>query len=143
MMVMYSFKTHMPSFPIVFALFPDLFMAAPLAIALLRVVLALYFLGLVARDVYAWLHVKPLHTHEHSYVTLHRTALCVTGVLLLLGLFTQGAALAGAALMVVSLERGFRDVREAPLRYLVALLAVVSLTLVFLGPGAFAVDMPL
>lgn len=69
----------------------------------------------------------------------------VAGVLLVIGLFTQGAAIAVGALMTLATIIKWRTPNALPYNTIefYILLAIVSSSLVFLGPGIFAFDLPL
>ncbi len=61
----------------------------------------------------------------------------IIGVLLLIGLYTQGAALAGLVLII-------RDFKKKQINsQLFILLLAILLSLLFLGPGLWAFDLPL
>lgn len=67
----------------------------------------------------------------------------ILGVLLLAGLYTQGAAIAVAVIMLGAVIIKLR--KPSLLRNDIefyALIGLVSLALLFLGPGAFAIDLP-
>lgn len=65
-------------------------------------------------------------------------------VLLILGLYTQAAALAG--LIIVAFDY-FADRKVAPMtgekRILYSIVKIILITLLFSGPGFFAFDLPL
>jgi len=69
----------------------------------------------------------------------------IAGVLLVIGFYTQGAAVVTGALMTVATFIKWRKPsalhRNTMDFYII--LAVVSFSLLFLGPGAFAIDLPL
>lgn len=68
----------------------------------------------------------------------------VTGLLLIFGLYTQVAALASAALMLAAtiIKARRRDALPNDIEFYILLLAV-SVSLLFLGAGFFAIDLPL
>lgn len=69
----------------------------------------------------------------------------IVGAFLVIGLYTQGAAIVTGALMTVASFIKWRKpsaLHRNTLDFYV-ILAVVSFSLLFLGPGAFAVDLPL
>ena len=61
----------------------------------------------------------------------------IIGILLLLGLYTQGAALAGIAITIWDFKKKSDD------RRLLFLLGTILLSLLFLGAGLWAFDLPL
>lgn len=69
----------------------------------------------------------------------------VAGVLLIIGLFTQGATLAVGALMTLAMIIKWRTPDALPRNTIefYILLAIVSFSLLFFGPGIFAFDLPL
>ncbi|MGB2580088.1 MAG: DoxX family protein [Minisyncoccia bacterium] len=69
----------------------------------------------------------------------------IAGGLLLVGLYTQGAALVTGALMLVATLIKWRKPSALPRNTIefYIILAVASFALLFLGPGAFAIDLPL
>lgn len=69
----------------------------------------------------------------------------VAGVLLTVGLFTQGAALATGILMTIATFIKWRTPNALPYNTIefYILLAIVSFSLLFFGPGIFAFDLPL
>lgn len=69
----------------------------------------------------------------------------IIGALLTIGLYTQGAAIAAGLLMVLATLIKWHRPSALPKNTtdFYFLLAVVSFALLFLGPGAWAVDLPL
>lgn len=113
------------------SLFPNLFTFALFAHFLLRLALAYQF-ALIAKARFK----KP-----YKYVAF---AEMITVILVTLGLYTQGALIGVMALLIVEsfLERKADTFNrtEANLR---TTLGLVALSLMFLGAGAFAFDLPL
>ena len=71
----------------------------------------------------------------------------VTGIFLIAGLYTQGAAIAGIliaidALFVKFLYKDLDKVAEYSKMFYILIL-IISLSLLFSGAGAFAIDLPL
>ncbi len=64
----------------------------------------------------------------------------VAGVLLTIGLYTQVAVIVAIILALISIK--FKSQRENNLNFSL-LLITISLALLFLGPGIFAIDLPL
>ena len=131
------------------SLFPQILFIAPLAITLLRIVLALYLLFIAwhivrHQDDLAQVRV-PIFGHAHAWMLMaSATAIGAIAVLLLVGAWTQVVAI--LALLVV-LKHLFWYSRFAAVlpypRSTYFLLACISLTLVVSGAGAFAFDLPL
>lgn len=69
----------------------------------------------------------------------------ITGALLLVGLYTQGAALVTGSLMVLAsfIKHHRPQVLHRNTIEFYIILAVASFALLFLGPGAWAIDLPL
>ena len=69
----------------------------------------------------------------------------IAGALLVVGLYTQGAVLVTGALMLVATFIKWRKPSALPRNTIefYIILAVASFALLFLGPGAFAIDLPL
>ena len=69
----------------------------------------------------------------------------ITGALLTIGLYTQGAAIVAGSLMTLATLIKWHKPSALPKNTndFYFLLAVVSFALLFLGPGAHAIDLPL
>jgi uncharacterized membrane protein YphA (DoxX/SURF4 family) len=69
---------------------------------------------------------------------------CVAGILLIIGLYTQGALLLTLLLII---KEWYINSRIAPLttdqKMILVFIFVISLALMCLGPGSFALDYPL
>ncbi len=125
----------------VFSLFPDLFALSLLGVMLLRIVAALYFLSLGYRAVTR--NSEGEGDSANTLTKLSGIGMLAVGLLLLFGLYTQAAALAGSALLVILLEQGLSRAPTDPMRPLYVLLLTITLSLLVLGPGAFSIDLPL
>ena len=135
------------------SLFPSLFAYEFLAITLIRVTLGLVFLWLWFRSLridkdkaeqIAFFEMVGLRPARLFWGVLSFTK-ATLGVLFIVGLWTQGAALVAAALMlgaggIKHLKPQLLPIHNAPFCFVVA---AVSLALLFLGPGALAIDLPL
>ncbi len=130
------------------SIFPQLFFLTPLAIALLRVAAGVVFLCA------AWMLVKGraelsqitfIVIGSGSWIPLLAAAVNLgLGVLLVVGFYTQAAAIVGALLSLKALVWHRRYPRFFPLGGTAyALIAVISLALIATGAGAFAFDLPL
>lgn len=130
--------------------FPDLLTYSLLAPLLLRLVLGFIFvdLGILKtkgekerwRATFEALHLKPADFFLPLYAFLQITG----GILLILGLWTQVAALmfvifTGAELYI---EWRAKEILKRDLVFYL-LLFIISLSLLFTGAGAFAFDIPL
>lgn len=110
------------------SLFPTLLFYPLPAIALLRWVLAVY-IGFVAYDRFK---------REYRYLSFIEF---VSAVGIAIGAFTQMFLISSIVMMVC--EYVVRRNTDSLYKFPLALLAVISLCLLFLGAGAFAVDLPL
>ena len=68
----------------------------------------------------------------------------VVALLLLIGLYTQGALIAVIILTFVELRLDSKSMTPNPTEKIFSIcIAIVAFALLFLGPGAFALDYPL
>lgn len=113
------------------SIFPHLFTFQLIAPTLLR--LALFFAGTAA----AW---KRYTRGPHAWLS---AIYAIVSILLLLGLYTQPGAIAGILLLIAdySLEKKSEISEEKKVIY--GLMAAMLVSLLFLGPGFFALDLPL
>lgn len=133
------------------SLFPSIFDYQMLGIFMLRVTLGLIF-------VYFWYekvtHQRVERIEFFEKLGLHPAKVYfavvsslegIAGLLLVAGLYTQGAAIVTGSLMILATITKWRR-PEALHRNTIEfyiILAVASFALLFLGPGAFAIDLPL
>lgn len=133
------------------SLFPAFFDYQLLGIFAIRVALGALF-------IYLWyekaVHARANHFHFFEKLGLRPAKIYhnivsyvegIIGALLFVGLYTQGAAIAAGVLMVATAIIKWKN-PEVSLKNGVEfyiMLAVVSFSLLFLGPGAFAIDLPL
>ncbi|MDO8604479.1 MAG: DoxX family protein [bacterium] len=133
------------------SLFPHLFDFQMLGIFMLRTTLGLIFVYFWYEKVFLF-KKDQIHFYEKLGLKPAKTFFLIissveglAGVLLVIGLYTQGAALVTGLLMSVATLIKWRKPSALPKNttdfYII--LAVVSFSLLFLGPGAFAVDLPL
>lgn len=133
------------------SLFPHLFDYSFLAIGILRITLGLIFLWFAYIKIFS-ARTEYLSFFEKTKVRPTKVFLNIAiGIELLIGLsmvtgyYSQAAELVGGALMTLAaLIKWYRPnllPHNTAAFYL--LLSVVSLTLLFIGPGAFAFDLPL
>ena len=131
------------------SLFPQILFLAPAGTALLRISAALTF---IYWGYFYWTHLAEVSEERLPIVGMVPTwlvsigaLLCAaTGALLLVGLWTQAAALVGAlgALKSAILGKRYSEVFPFP-RSASLLLFAICLSLVVSGAGAFAFDLPL
>ncbi len=124
-----------------FSLFPELFGVSVLATVLLRGTVGTYFFLLGIRTVRMF-RMQADSVTRRAFLLVLGLAQTGTGALLLLGLFTQGAALVAMATSLVSMSLP-PTLRAPGDRPLFLLLFIISFSLLFLGPGPFAFDKPL
>ena len=132
-----------------FSLFPDILFLTPVAVAFLRIVTGLYFAYIayrlyVTRNKIAGLKV-PVVGHMRLWMVLFSSlATLATGVLLIVGAWTQGAAIVALAIVLKHLAGARRYAQILPLSSgTYALLAALSFALIFTGAGLFGIDWPL
>ncbi|MCX6703103.1 MAG: hypothetical protein NTV02_00205 [Candidatus Zambryskibacteria bacterium] len=113
------------------SLFPHLFAFPLFAFFVLRLALA-YQLGLIAKDRFK----KP-----YSFIAVFEIAVTI---LITLGLYTQGALIGAMVLLIiesiVDRKTDKFDIKTAHLR---TILGLVAFSLMFLGAGSPAFDLPL
>lgn len=130
------------------SLFPELYSWSFFAPMLLRIVLGLFVLSAAW---HAYQKAKAARTHfrgalreEVISCVILSGVLLADSVLLVIGLYLQLAAVIACASGVVALwlKKGqSSEVPESTWAYI--LMTIIALSLVVLGPGAYAVDLPL
>lgn len=133
------------------SLFPHLFDYQMLGIFALRVTLGFIFLRFWYLK---FTHGRAGLSHFFSNISLRPTssfrfliptALGIAGALLVAGLYTQGAAAVAGTLVTIAAFFKGRDSSSHPdntIEFYI-ILAAASFALLFLGAGAYAVDLPL
>jgi uncharacterized membrane protein YphA (DoxX/SURF4 family) len=116
------------------SLFPDLLTYSFYGITLLRVATGLVLLA------HAWEHFN--HSPTLSSRLLALVEAVIAG-LLIIGLFTQAAALLLTLLIIGTLAINYRHKDKKISWSFYFLLAVIGLSLATMGPGAWAIDWPL
>ncbi len=116
------------------SLFPDLLAYSFYGITLLRVATGLVLLT------HAWEHFKHSSTLSSRVLSL---AEAVIAALLVVGLFTQAAALLLTLLIIGTLTINYHHKDKKLSWSYCFLLAAVGLALSTMGPGAWAIDWPL
>lgn len=131
-------------------LFPDLLNYALLAPFILRVVLGLIFIDLgvlkFRSEKQRWMSsFETLGLRPATlFVPLYGLLQIIGGILLFVGLWTQGAALAFVIFTGIELyiEWGAREVLKRDMVFYF-LLFVISVSILLTGAGAYALDLPL
>jgi uncharacterized membrane protein YphA (DoxX/SURF4 family) len=122
--------------------FPQLFSYSLLAITMLRVVFGLWFLAYGYSTLFDTnsQHKKNLSQFEKIIASLALLA----GLLTFIGLFTQIAILIGLFILML---KWYLDVKPKNSNREIFTfgfyIVIIGLALLFLGPGAFALDLPL
>jgi len=124
-----------------FSLWPELFDLSLLAVTLLRLTAGYFFLLMGVRLLRAVRAAKGQRTLLRSIGGLYGALQLGVGSLLLVGLFTQPAALVGALLTLLPVGSGTKA--SACEQHVQLLLFAITVSLIFLGPGIFAFDRPL
>ena len=119
----------------ILSLFPSLLTYQMIGIFIIRIALSLTFLRLGYRIAFH-LQLKKSWLKSVGWVAM------IVGLLLLIGLYTQAAALLAALMMLSLVVREIRHRQFDNLNYHLLVL-VIALALLTLGPGAFAIDLPL
>ncbi|MBL7045120.1 MAG: DoxX family protein [Parcubacteria group bacterium] len=134
-------------------IFPDLLFLQILAPFLLRVTLGVMFLWIG----YSYLfkdRVAIIRQLSSKWPKLAKVSIifggileAITGVFLIIGLFTQAAAIVGALIAIDALfGKFFYKELDKALKYskmFYILILIISLSLIISGAGAFAFDLPL
>lgn len=133
------------------SLFPDLFIFSFLAIFILRILIGFTLLRFAYQAFfheqaqYKTFFYKFGHHKSKIFFWVAFFAELILGTLLVIGLYTQLTALVAGVLLftafILKLKKPSLLPHSTPSLYLI--MSVVSLMLVFLGPGAFAFDYPL
>jgi uncharacterized membrane protein YphA (DoxX/SURF4 family) len=127
-----------------YSLFPELFFLAPVVVGLLRATVGIYFVVLALR-LFTVLRTRETRSHGFKAIFWWVYGLLQLGIglLLFVGLYTQGAAIAAIVLSFLALESELSGKSPRGERPMYVLLLIISFSLLFLGPGAFAIDVPL
>jgi putative oxidoreductase len=132
------------------SVFPELFTYAQLAPLFLRVIIGIIFIDLgvlmLKAEKKSWvmlfqtIKVKPAKFFAQAIAYLE----IIGGIALIIGLYTQVAALIFA---IFTFAEGYLELRDSVIikRSIVfyTLIFVICISLILLGPGAFALDLPL
>lgn len=133
------------------SIFPTLLNYDFVAISVLRVVLGLIFVGFAYAKFFGNRPARVAFFEKLGmrpaivFFGLVTGVEFLAGVLLVVGAFTQVAALVTGTLMTLAAGIKIKRPEALPLNTLdfYIILAVVSFVMVFVGPGAFALDLPL
>jgi uncharacterized membrane protein YphA (DoxX/SURF4 family) len=150
MPVYYSFPVHPPlcddetiHIMMTYSLFPDLFFLSIIAVAIIRITLGTYFVFLGLRLIAAIRGQQTISTTMLVASYLYALIQICVGGLLFVGWYTQAAALVAMAIAFLGVEAQFSSNKPRGERPMYILLFILSFCLLFLGPGAFAIDIPL
>lgn len=124
-----------------FSVWPELFAYQMIGVTLLRVVAGYLFLVLGARSIQGLLRAPTLSCNERVAGVAHGTVQIIVGGLFVAGFCMQPAALVGA--LIATLPTLTHHTMKVCEQHLHLVLFVLSLSLIFLGPGLFAFDIPL
>ena len=124
-----------------FSVWPELFAFELLAVFLLRVVAGYFFLLLGSKLLRAAWRATAQTRILRFVGIVYGLAQVLVGGLLIIGLYTQPAALLGVVLTMLPVGSGTKASHCE--QHVQLLLFAISLSLLFLGPGAFAFDLPI
>lgn len=133
------------------SLFPHLLDYQMLGIFMLRATLGLIFIYFWYEKVFLF-KKDQIHFYEKIglrpakvFFLLVSSTEGVAGALLTIGLYTQGAAIVAGVLMTLASLIKWHKPSALPKNTndFYVILMIVSFALLFLGPGAFAIDLPL
>lgn len=133
------------------SLFPHLFDYQMLGIFMIRATLGIIFLYFWYEKVFLF-RSEQIHFYDKLglrpakvFSMMVASVEGITGALLVVGLYTQGAAIvAGTLMTLASLIKWHRPAAlPKNTNDFYVLLMIVSFALLFLGPGAYAIDLPL
>lgn len=116
------------------SVFPEFFNYSFFAPFILRVILGLVFL---------WFGYSIFRTNTELNLKIMGSAMIIISLFLIAGLFTQIAAM--AAIIMILIQAINSKVKNGMIRgkILKILMVAVALSLILLGPGIFAFDLPL
>ncbi len=109
----------------------------------LRITVALFFLMLGSRLTYAVQTVSGKGVWVKVVGFVYGASHLLVGVLLLVGLYTQIAVVIGALLTALTFAQGIKNRSAVGSQQVQFLLFVICISLLFIGPGIFAMDVPL
>jgi len=124
-----------------FSIWPELFAFELLAVFLLRIVAGYFFMLMGMRLLRAVQATGTQRTALRTLCAIYATAQLIVGALLFVGYYTQPAAAVGVMLTLFPIGSGGKTSRCE--QHVELLLFTITLALLFLGPGAFAFDLPI
>lgn len=122
------------------SVWPELFTYQLVAVSLLRITASYLFLLMGIRLITTVRHAS-IATRRRFFMYGYALLQTTIGALLCVGVFTQVVALFGALLVLISSKSHTRGTGCE--QHLNLLLFVICISILFLGPGLFAVDVPL
>lgn len=120
------------------SLFPYLFTYEQVAPLILRLILG------ITLAYFGYRKMKERDTSSGSNSAIYGAAEIVVGLFLVIGLFTQLAAIINVVILIIKIGYKIRNkafLTDGINYYL--LLLVIAISVIFLGPGWFAFDLPL
>lgn len=125
------------------SIFPVLFDFSIFAVFLLRITTSLFFLTFGLRLMRAARLFPEKRTVVKVVGFLYGSLNLLVAILLLVGMYTQIAAILGVLLAGLTLAQNITSPSTKSSQQVQLLLFVLCLSLLFLGPGWLAVDIPL
>jgi hypothetical protein len=125
------------------SLFPALFDFSLIAVFLLRVTTGIFFLLFGLHLLRATYDMREKSLTIQGVGLAYGFSKLLVGFLLTAGVYTQAAAIMGALLALLTLAQAFTTEKNVSAQQVQILLFVLCLSLLFLGPGLFAFDIPL
>ncbi len=122
------------------SVFPELFDFSLIAVFVLRATAGIFFWVFGIRLIKVALRIKSKDVFLKSIGIVYGLLKSATGILLVVGVYTQVMAILG---MMLSLLSYIQEPKNTSNRQVQILLFVLCFSLLFLGPGTFAVDLPL
>lgn len=132
------------------SIFPELFPYSLVGVTLIRLVLGgvLFYIGLMTTGVKKVSYKVEMQTHNYPFANIIPIVFgiveIITGLFLIAGFLTQLMVLIAIYIFVnlIFIEKHVGRVFDYPNIFYISMI-FVSLALLFLGPGLFAVDLPL
>jgi hypothetical protein len=123
--------------------FPELLTFTMPAIFLLRITAGLFFLSFGVRLFKVAIKIKGKSFSLKTLGVLYSFVKLAIGLFLTVGMYTQIASISGAFLSFIAIVQGKRAKLNKNEQQVQILLFVLCLSLIFLGPGIPAIDLPL
>ena len=125
------------------SVFPALLDFSIIAVFLLRITVGFFFILFGTRLIQVAWSTKDVSVFVKGVGMTYGIAKFMVGALLTAGLFTQVAAVFGALLSALTILQDAPTAFARSDKQVQILLIVICVSLLFLGPGLFAVDFPL